>query len=124
MVSNTNSRHRKRKYQIVSHNFLSERDKKFNQDFCTYIIEIRTIIIHVYKTVIIQEYIIHSRSAFNLLSEDKEFQYYANMVFCIHKSVSRETNICYFVQTHPSNNLLKTMILVLSSCHLISPSSS
>ena len=41
-------------------------------------------------------------SAFKFLCRDKEFQYYANMLFCIHKSVCTETNIRYFVPTHPS----------------------
>ena len=44
----------------------------------------------------------YNTSAFKFLCRDKEFQYYANMLFCIHKSVCTETNIRYFVPTHPS----------------------
>ena len=46
-------------------------------------------------------------------SQAKEFQYYAKLAFCIHKSVFRETNICYFVQTHiPVNRLILAVLLL------------
>ena len=42
----------------------------------------------------------HNRSVFNLLSQGKEFQYYANLVFCIHKSVcSRDKHLLFCPDT-------------------------